>query len=259
MSTRWGDVYSPVRQPAAWKIAASIAQTEPLPLVPATWTIRNERSGLPIAESSASIRSRPGVMPAISPPRRPRSRATASRYVMACPWVAQAAKKARRRRRVSRSSRRSTTRSSWPCSSRNSERWKPSGSGWRIVSAMTRGPAKPMSARGSAMMTSPSMAKLAVTPPVVGSVSRDRYGSRSRARRCSAAEVLAICMSDRMPSCMRAPPEADTISSGTRLAIASSIARVSFSPTTEPMLPPMNANSNTATDDRVPADAARGR
>jgi acetyl-CoA carboxylase carboxyl transferase subunit beta len=49
-----------------------------------------------------------------------------------------------------------------------------SGSGWRIVSAMTRGPAKPMSARGSARFTSPSIAKLAVTPPVVGSVSTDR-------------------------------------------------------------------------------------
>jgi hypothetical protein len=35
---------------------------------------------------------------------------------------------------------------------------------------MTRGPAKPIRARGSARMTSPSIAKLAVTPPVVGSV-----------------------------------------------------------------------------------------
>src|SRR6516162_2965638 len=71
------------------------------------------------------------------------------------------AKKAMIRRSVSRSSRRSTTMSSWPCSRRNSERWKPSGRGWRMVSAMTR---------GSARMRSPSMAKLAVTPPVVGSV-----------------------------------------------------------------------------------------
>ena len=55
-----------------------------------------------------------------------------------------------------------------------------------------------------------------------------------------------------MPSCIRAPPEADTISRGTRLAMASSIARVSFSPTTEPMLPPMNANSNTAIDTGCP-------
>ena len=48
-----------------------------------------------------------------------------------------------------------------------------------------------------------------------------------------------------MPSCMRAPPEADTIRSGTRLASACSMARVSFSPTTEAMLPPMNPNSKT--------------
>src|SRR2546426_312445 len=148
------------------------------------------------------------------------------------------AKKARRRRSVSLRSRRSTTRSSWPCSRRNSERWKPSGSGWRIVSAMTRGPAKPMSARGSATMTSPSIAKDAVTPPVVGSVSTDRYGSPASASRSSAAEVFAICMSERMPSCMRAPPEAERMMTGRSLSMASSIARVSFSPTTQPMLPP---------------------
>ena len=35
---------------------------------------------------------------------------------------------------------------------------------------MTRGPAKPISAPGSAICTSPSMAKEAVTPPVVGLV-----------------------------------------------------------------------------------------
>ena len=57
-----------------------------------------------------------------------------------------------------------------PRSSRNSLRWKPSGSFWRIVCSMTRGPANPISAFGSAMLRSPSIAKLAVTPPVVGSV-----------------------------------------------------------------------------------------
>ena len=56
------------------------------------------------------------------------------------------------------SSRRSTTMSSMPCSSRNSERWKPSGSFCRMVCSITRGPAKPMSAPGSAMLRSPSMA-----------------------------------------------------------------------------------------------------
>ena len=35
---------------------------------------------------------------------------------------------------------------------------------------MTRGPAKPISALGSERMTSPSIAKLAATPPVVGLV-----------------------------------------------------------------------------------------
>ena len=39
-----------------------------------------------------------------------------------------------------------------------------------IVCWMTRGPAKPMSAAGSAILRSPSMANEAVTPPVVGSV-----------------------------------------------------------------------------------------
>src|SRR5262244_3487615 len=37
-----------------------------------------------------------------------------------------------------------------------------------MVSAMTRGPAKPMRARGSARIRSPSMAKLAVTPTTGG-------------------------------------------------------------------------------------------
>ena len=58
------------------------------------------------------------------------------------------------------------------------------------------------------------MAKLAVTPPVVGSVRSEMKGSRSSARRLSAAEVLAICMSERIPSCIRAPPEAETMSRG---------------------------------------------
>src|SRR3990170_2783474 len=107
----------------------------------------------------------------------------------------------------SRRSFRATTRSTIPCSSRNSERWNPSGSGWRIVSWMPRGPAKPRRAFGSARMTSPSIANEAVTPPVVGSASRTTYGTRSSARRPSAAQVLAICMRDSMPSCIRAPPE----------------------------------------------------
>ena len=46
------------------------------------------------------------------------------------------------------------------------------------------------------------------------------------ASRASAAEIFAICMSDRMPSCMRAPPEVETRIRGRRSASARSAARV---------------------------------
>ncbi len=49
-----------------------------------------------------------------------------------------------------------------------------------------------------------------------------------------------------MPSCIRAPPEAEMMRSGMRFCRASSMVRVSFSPTTDAMLPPRNANSKTA-------------
>src|SRR5690606_22992477 len=72
---------------------------------------------------------------------------------------------ASRRARRGRSSARGMIRSIAPWSSRNSLRWKPSGSFSRTVCSITRGPAKPMSALGSATITSPSIAKLADTPP----------------------------------------------------------------------------------------------
>ena len=52
-----------------------------------------------------------------------------------------------------------------------------------------------------------SMAKLAVTPPVVGSVSTVIYRPPASLWRLTAAEILAICMSEVTPSCMRAPPD----------------------------------------------------
>ena len=81
-----------------------------------------------------------------------------------------------------------------PFSSRNSERWKPSGSVSRTVCSITRGPAKPMSAPGSAMTTSPMKAKLADTPPIVGSVRIEMNGCFAAVSWCSDAVVLAICM-----------------------------------------------------------------
>src|SRR5450759_2266934 len=68
------------------------------------------------------------------------------------------------------SSERETTESTMPCSSRNSAVWNPSGRSCPIVCLITRGPANPITAPGSARIASPSMAKLALTPPVVGFV-----------------------------------------------------------------------------------------
>ena len=61
-----------------------------------------------------------------------------------------------------------------PWASMLSAFWKPLGSGFFVVCSTTRAPAKPMPAPGSARMMSASIAKLAVTPPMVGSVSRER-------------------------------------------------------------------------------------
>ncbi len=54
---------------------------------------------------------------------------------------------------------------------------------------------------------------------------------------------MHICIRLTAPSCMRAPPEAETMTSGERDARERSMARVIFSPTTAPMLPPMKRTS----------------
>src|SRR5690606_13944911 len=59
----------------------------------------------------------------------------------------------------------------------------------------------------------------------------------------SAAEVLAICISENRLSCMRAPPLALKQTSGAPSSIARSAARAKRSPTTEPIEPPMKAKS----------------
>ena len=63
-----------------------------------------------------------------------------------------------------------------------------------------------------------TFAKLADTPPIVGSVRIDTIGSRARASSCSTAVVFAIWNSELTPSCMRAPPEADPHTNGTRFS-----------------------------------------
>ena len=130
---------------------------------------------------------------------------------------------------------RSTMASMRPCLSANSAVWKPLGSSCLMVSRMTRWPAKPSSALGSAMMMSPSVANDAVTPPVVGSVMTDTYSSPALSWRSMAQDVFAICMRETSPSCMRAPPEAQKTTTGSFRSVARSNRRAIFSPTTEPM------------------------
>src|SRR5436853_59472 len=62
-----------------------------------------------------------------------------------------------------------------------------------------------MAAPGSARFTSPSSASEALTPPKVGSVSTEKYGTPAACRRPTAPLTFAICISARTPSCMRAP------------------------------------------------------
>ncbi|MPM49920.1 hypothetical protein SDC9_96654 [bioreactor metagenome] len=101
---------------------------------------------------------------------------------------------------------------------------------------MTRLPAKPTVAPVSARMISPCIAKLAVTPPVVGSVRTVMYNSPALLWLETATLTFAICIKDMMPSCILAPPEAVKTMIGSFSTVARSNASVSFSPTTFPML-----------------------
>ena len=124
------------------------------------------------------------------------------------------------RRSCRAASARGTTRSTKPCSNRNSARWKPSGSSSAMVPAATRAPAKPMSAFGSAMLTSPSAANEAKTPPVVGSVitlmnGTPRVGQPAQrgARSWPAASATAC-----LPACARRPRPRRRSAAGARPA-----------------------------------------
>ena len=57
--------------------------------------------------------------------------------------------------------------------------------------------------------------------------------------------VLAICISERAPSCTLTPPLVTIAMAGMPLFAACSIARATFSPTTHPMVPPMKPKSST--------------
>ena len=54
---------------------------------------------------------------------------------------------------------------------------------------------------------SPNIAKEAETPPVVGSVKTEINGRLVFERALTAITVLGICISERIPSCILAPPD----------------------------------------------------
>ncbi len=78
------------------------------------------------------------------------------------------------------------------------------------------------------------------------------YGTLAESNRASAAEIFAICIRLTTPSIMRAPPEAETTMIGLRSLQARSTARVIASPTTAPMLPPINEYSMALTITGLP-------
>ncbi len=90
------------------------------------------------------------------------------------------------------------------------------------------------------------MANEAVTPPVVGSERTEMNRPPLSSKRARAALVFAICASDRPDSCMRAPPEALMMMKERFSFVASSMQRVIFSPTTEPIEAIMKRLSITA-------------
>ena len=79
-----------------------------------------------------------------------------------------------------------------------------------------------------------------MTPPVVGSVRMLTKGIPASCSSARAAETLAICMSERIPSCILAPPVAEMMTRGRSSEWARSMSLATFSPTTDPIEPPMN-------------------
>ena len=121
---------------------------------------------------------------------------------------------------------------------------------------ITRGPANPITAPGSARMTSPCMAYDADTPPVVGLVRIETKGIRAERSRAISTDVLAICIRERTPSCIRAPPDAETMIKGRRFSVERRVSRAIFSPTTDPIEPPMKLKSMTARSIGMPSSRA---
>src|SRR4051794_12410324 len=185
-------------------------------------------------------------------PRKPAQAAAEADLLLALAH----AKSLRRRVRCSRCSARGTIASTWPKRRFCSASPKSSGSFSRVVCCTTRGPVKAISAPGSATVTSPSQANDASTPAVVGCAITVIMGMRASCRSSTEHTVFGSCISERIPSCMRAPPELVTETSGTDRSMAESHALENFSPTALPIEPPMKVKSMTDSSTGCPSIVA---
>ena len=138
------------------------------------------------------------------------------------------------------------------CSSRNSLRWNPSGSFCRIVCSMTRGPANPISARlGDVQVAEHREARGDAAGRRIG---QDRdVGERGAIEAGErGADLRHLHQRQRA---LHHPRAAGAGDDDHRHAAGSarSMARVIFSPTTTPMLPPMKPYSIAATTVGIPS------
>ena len=85
-----------------------------------------------------------------------------------------------------------------------------------------------------------------------GSVKTEINGTEFFLISAIALEVLDIWNNDTKDSCIRAPPLAEKQTNGTFFSIHSFAARENFSPTTEPIDPPIKENSKAATITFIP-------
>ena len=83
-------------------------------------------------------------------------------------------------------------------------------------SPRTREPANATAAPASPRMTSAPAPSEAHTPPVVGWRTTHTWGTRAAPRSTRPRATRCIWISDRIPSCIRAPPELSTETSGRR-------------------------------------------
>ena len=121
---------------------------------------------------------------------------------------------------------------------------KPSGRSARVVSLITRRPAKPIKAFGSARITSPREAKLAITPAIVG-WSRRKYKD-TRLGKLGQCRTGLGHLHQADPFIHAGSPRCGNNHYWDFALIPLSIERVIFSPTTDPILPPRKRKSITA-------------